>query len=64
MTGTKERVLFKYLKKYMGKGFCPTQRGVSILVEGRTNVHTGSIQWKYKGKEREETVDWSAKDLH
>ena len=64
MTGMKERVLSKNLKQHIGKGFCPTQRGVLILAKGHTSVHTGSIHWKYKGKEREETVEWSKKDLH
>jgi hypothetical protein len=57
MTGTKERVFSRHLKQYVGKDFCSTQRGVLILAEGRTNVHTGSIQWIYEGKEREETVE-------
>ncbi len=50
VTGTKERVLLRYLQQYVGKEFCPTQRGVSILAEGHTNLHTGSIQWMYEGK--------------
>ncbi len=32
MTGMKERVLSKFLKQHIGKGFCPTQRGMLILV--------------------------------
>ncbi len=37
---------------------------MSILAEGHSSVHTGSIQGMYKGKERKETVEWSKKDLH
>ncbi len=37
---------------------------MSILAEGDAKVHTGSIKWTYEGREREEMVEWSEKDLH
>ena len=37
---------------------------MSILAQGHTKVHTGSMPWIYEGKEREETVEWTEKDLH
>jgi hypothetical protein len=61
ITGKKERVLGKYMRQHLGKSFCPTQRSVSILAEGHTKVHTGSMPWIYDGKEREETVEWTEK---
>ena len=64
ITGKKERVLGKYMRQHLGPSSCPTQRSVSILAEGHTKVHTGSMPWIYDGKEREETVEWTEKDLH
>jgi hypothetical protein len=64
ITGKKERVLAKYMRQHLGAGFCPTQRSVSMLAEGHTKVHTGSMPWIYDGKEREETVEWTEKDPH
>jgi hypothetical protein len=64
ITGKKERVLGKYVRQHLGPAFCPTQRSVSILAERHTKVHTGSMPWIYDGKEREETVEWTEKDLH
>ena len=64
ITGKKERVLGKYMRQHLGQAFCPTQRSVSILAQGHTKVYTGSMHWKYEGKEREETVEWTKKDLH
>ena len=64
IAGTKERELTKYLQQYLSRSFYPTQNGVLILAKGAAKVHIGSIQWTYKGKEREETVEWSEKDLY
>jgi hypothetical protein len=64
ITGKKERVLGKYMRQHLGPAFCPTQRSVSILAQGHTKVYTGSMPWIYEGKEREETVEWTEKDLH
>jgi hypothetical protein len=64
ITGKKERVLGKYMRQHLGPAFCPTQKSVSILAVGHTKVHTGSMPWIYEGKEREETVEWTEKDLH
>jgi hypothetical protein len=64
ITGKKERVLGKYMRQHLGPTFCPTQKSMSILAAGHTKVHTGSMHWIYKGKEREETVEWTEKDLH
>ncbi len=64
ITAKKERVLGKYMRQHLGQSFCPTQRSVSILAEGHTKVHTGSMPWIYDGKKREETVEWTEKDLH
>jgi hypothetical protein len=64
ITGTKERVLVKFMRQHLGAGFCPTQRSVWILAEGHTKVQTGSMPWIYDGKEKEETVEWTKKDLH
>jgi hypothetical protein len=64
ITGKKERVLGKYMRQHLGPAFCTTQRSVSILAEGHTKVHTGSMPWIYYGKEREERVEWTEKDLH
>jgi hypothetical protein len=35
-----------------------------VLSKGHTKVYTGNILWTYKGKEREENVEWMEKDLH
>jgi hypothetical protein len=64
ITGKKERVLGKFMRQHLGPAFCPTQRSVSILAQGHTKVYTGSMPWIYEGKEREETVEWTEKDLH
>ena len=64
ITGKKERVLGKYMRQHLGPAFCPTQKTVSILAVGHTKVHTGSMPWIYEGKEREEMVEWTEKDLH
>ncbi len=64
ITGKKERVLGNYMREHLGPAFCPTQKSVSILAVGHTKVHTGSMPWIYEGKEREETVEWTEKDLH
>ena len=65
ITGTKERELSKYLRLHLGKGFCPTQRGVSLLAKGHSKVYTGCIQFMCDEKEnKEETVEWTEKDLH
>jgi hypothetical protein len=64
ITGKKERVLGKYMRQHLGPAFCPTQKSMSILAVGHTKVHTGSMHWIYEGKEREETVEWTEKDLH
>jgi len=64
ITGKKERVLGKYTRQHLGPAFCPTQKSVSILAVGHTKVHTGSMPWIYEGKEREEMVEWTEKDLH
>jgi hypothetical protein len=50
ITETREQELSKWLKQYIGKGFCPTQREVSILSKGHTMVYTGNISWTYKSK--------------
>jgi len=49
ITGKKERVLGKYMRQHYGPAFCPTQRSVSILAQGHTKVHTGSMPWIYEG---------------
>ena len=64
ITGKKERVLGKYTRQHLGPAFCPTQKIVSILAVGHTKVHTGSMPWIYESKEREETAEWTEKDLH
>jgi hypothetical protein len=64
ITGTREQEFLKYLKQYIGKGFCPIQREVLMLTMGPTKVYTGNISWTYKGKEREEKVEWAGHDLH
>jgi len=43
ITGKKERVLGKYMRQHFGPTFCPTRRSVSILAQGHTKVHTGSM---------------------
>ncbi len=64
ITGKKERVSGKYTRQHLGPAFCPTQKSVSLLAVGHTKVHTGSMPWIYEGKEREEMVEWTEKDLH
>jgi hypothetical protein len=53
----------KYLQQYLGRGFCLSQKGVSMLTKGYAKVHFGSIQWMYKGKEREEIVECASAEL-
>ena len=64
ITGKMERVLGKYMRQHLGPAFYPTQRSVSILAQGHTKVYTGSMPWIYESKEREETAEWTEKDLH
>ena len=64
ITGQKEKVLAKYLRQYLGKGFCPSQRGMSILGEGHAEVFTNSIEWEYEAGKRKEKVEWMEKNVH
>ena len=34
------------------------------MADGHVKVDTGSFQWTYEGREREETVEVSKKDIH
>jgi hypothetical protein len=64
ITGQKEKKLAKYLRHYLGKGFCPSQRSISILAEGHAEIFTDKVEWEYEVGERKETVAWAEKDIH
>ena len=64
ITGEKEKVMAKYLRRYLGKGFCPSQQRISILGEGHAEVFTKSIEWEYEQGKRKETVEWMEKDIN
>ena len=64
ITEKKEKQLSRYLQCYLVKGFCPSLRCASILAEGHSVIHTGSTQWMYDSREKEETVECSEKDIH
>jgi hypothetical protein len=62
ITGQKEKVLARYLRHYLGKGFCPSLRGISILAAGHAEIFTDSVEWEYEEGERKE--EWAEKNLH
>jgi hypothetical protein len=61
--GTGERELKKHLSSHLGKGFCPTQRSVNMLLEGHGVVHYSSKHFTYDGKEKSEFVQWTEKNI-
>lgn len=64
ITGKKEKELARYLRHYLGKGFCPSQQNVAILAEGHAEVFTDRCKWRYPGKDKDEIVEWTEKDIH
>ena len=64
VSGTGERELKKHLGAHLGKGFCPTRRSVDMFSDGHTEVHYGSIEFTYDGKEKAEFVEWTEKNIN
>ena len=64
VSGTGERELKKHLGAHLGKGFCPTRRSFDMLSDGHTEVHYGSIEFAYDGKEKAEFVEWTEKNIN
>jgi hypothetical protein len=63
VTRTGERELKKHLSSHLGKGFCPTQRSINMLLEGHGVVHYCSKHFTYDGKEKSEFVQWTEKNI-
>ena len=52
------------IRDSLGKGFCPTGRGVDMLAEGHCEINYGSLEFMYEGKEKAEFVEWTEKNIH
>ena len=53
----------KHLSSHLGKGFCPTQQSISMLLEGHGTFHYGCKQCTYDEKEKSKTVQWTEKNI-
>ena len=62
--GTGERELKKHLSAHLGKGFCPTRWSVDMLAKGHCDVHYGSMEFTYGGKEKAEFIEWTEKNIN
>ena len=63
VSGTNERELKKHLCSHLGKGFCPTRQSVDMLADGHCEVHYGSMEFTYNGKEKAEFIEWTEKNI-
>jgi hypothetical protein len=63
VSGTGEQELKKHLSTHLSQGFCPTQRSVHMLSEGHANVHYGSLNFTYDGKEKSEFIKWTEMNI-
>jgi hypothetical protein len=61
VSGTGERELTKHLSAHLIKGFCLTRQSVDILAKGHCNIHYGSLEFTYDGKEKDEFIEWTEK---
>ncbi len=64
VSGTGKRELKKHLSAHLGKGFCPTRQSIDMLAEGHCEVHYGSIEFTYDGKEKAEFIEWTEKNIN
>ena len=61
VSGTGEREFKKHLSAHLGKGFCPTRQSVNMLAKGHCDIHYGSLEFTYDGKEKAEFIEWTEK---
>jgi hypothetical protein len=64
VSGTGEKELKKYLSAHLGKGRCPTRQSVDMLADGHCDVHYGSIEFTFDGKEKAEFIEWTEKNIN
>jgi hypothetical protein len=64
VSGTSKKELEKHLSAHLGKGFCPSRQSVDMLAEGHSEVHYGTMEFTYDGKEKAELIKWTEKNIH
>ena len=60
-SGQKE--LSKHLRDHLGNGFTPTRQDIDKLSEGFTPIITRTIEYTHPDQDKEETIEFSEKDL-
>ncbi len=63
VSGTGGRELKKHLRAHFGLGFWPTRQSVDMLADGHSTIHYNCNNFTYDGKENEEKIEWTEKNI-